>query len=384
MKKRVIVLGSTGSVGRNTLDVVRALGDEWEVAGLAAGSSYRELAEQARSCAPDAVALYDDGHHQALKHELNGMPCRVLTGSDALERMVVEVPCDCVVVAVVGVAALGVTRRAVELGRRIALANKEVLVVAGALLIPLAKRNGATILPVDSEHSAILQILHAGKSSEVLRVYLTASGGPFRTWSADRMEQATVEDALRHPTWDMGPKITIDSATMMNKALEIVEARWLFGFSPDRIGVVVHPESIIHSLVEFCDGSFIAQMGAPDMRTPIQYALTYPQRCPCPSGRLNLMDMRPLHLYPPDEERFPALRLGHEVAERGGTCGAVLNAANEAAVELFRGGAIRFPEVVRRVEAALRTHDYAADPTMEQLLAADHWARNEVTRCRAC
>jgi 1-deoxy-D-xylulose-5-phosphate reductoisomerase len=258
------------------------------------------------------------------------------------------------------------------------------MVIAGSVLMPLAARTGATIIPIDSEHSAIFQAMQAGRKADVQMVYLTASGGPFRTWSENDMNRATVEDALRHPTWDMGPKITIDSATMMNKALEIVEARWLFDLQPEQIGVVIHPESIIHSLVEFCDGSLIAQLGTPDMRTPIQYALTYPARQPSPSKRLDLSVVHQLNLHPPDLERFPALRLGHEVAKRGGTSGAVLNAANEAAVELFREGVILYRDIASYTERALAQHEYKASPTLADLLGADQWARQEVTRCIAC
>jgi 1-deoxy-D-xylulose-5-phosphate reductoisomerase len=289
-----------------------------------------------------------------------------------------------VISAVVGLGGLAATLRAVEFGRRVALANKEVLVIAGALLTRLATRSGAEIIPVDSEHSAVFQALHAGRASEVHRVYLTASGGPFRTWSEEAMDAVTVDDALRHPTWNMGPKVTIDSATMMNKALEIVEARWLFDLRPEQIDVVIHPESIIHSLVEFCDGSLVAQLGTPDMRTPIQYALTYPKRRRCPSTRLDLTELCQLNLHPPDTERFPALRLGKEVARSGGTAGAVLNAANEAAVEMFREGLIHFRDIARYTEQALRQHEFRDSPGLEELLRADRWAREEVARCKAC
>jgi len=258
------------------------------------------------------------------------------------------------------------------------------MVIAGSVLMPLAGRHGAAIIPVDSEHSAIFQALQAGRARDVQKIYLTASGGPFRTWGPDDMDRATVEDALQHPTWDMGPKITIDSATMMNKALEIVEARWLFDLRPDQIGVVIHPESIIHSLVEFCDGSLIAQLGVPDMRIPIQYALTYPARQTSPSRRMDFAQVHQLNLHPPNHDQFPALRLGYEVAERGGTCGAILNAANEAAVELFREGTIGYRDIARHTERALAQHEFKASPTLEDLLEADRWAREEVTRCIAC
>lgn len=382
-KKRVIILGATGSIGRSTLDVLSDMADEWEVVGLAAGSKGRELAELANRVRPGFLALARGEELATLDAALNYAP-RVFNGKDALSTLVSEVSCDCVVAAVVGAGGLAATLRAAELGRRIALANKEALVIAGAILMPLARKCGATIIPVDSEHSAIFQALHAGSAAEVHKIYLTASGGPFRTWDAGRLDEATLEDALCHPTWQMGPKITIDSATMMNKALEIVEARWLFDLNDERIAVVVHPESIIHSVVEFCDGSMIAQMGVPDMRVPIQYALTYPQRRPRLNSRLDLQQVGQLRLFPPDAERFPALRLGHEVAKKGGTCGAVLNAANEAAVKLFREGAIRFVDIARHTERALAQHDFKPSPSLGDLLDADHRAREEVQRCIPC
>ena len=299
MKKKVIVLGSTGSIGRSALEVLAGLKDDWDVVGLAAGSRWRQLADQAVQLQPRAVAITDEANAGALESSLNGQTT-VMTGDDALVRLVDEVPCDCVVSAVVGTEGLLATLRAVEQGRRIALANKEALVVAGSILMPLAEKTGAEIIPVDSEHSAIFQAMQAGRSADVRKVYLTSSGGPFRTNSDAEMDDITLEDALRHPTWEMGPKITIDSATMMNKALEIVEAKWLFGLDSEQIEVVIHPESVIHSFVEFCDGAMIAQLGSPDMRTPIQYALTYPERRACPSKRLKLSELRQLNFYPPD------------------------------------------------------------------------------------
>ncbi len=383
MKKRVIVLGSTGSIGCSCLDVARGLSEEWEVVGLAAGSRGAELALQANEFRPRAVAISSRSGEADLRRGLSYSP-EVMCGDDALTQLVSTVDCECVVCAVVGCQGLSATLAAVKRGRRIALANKEALVSAGSVLIPLAKNTGTEIIPVDSEHSAIFQALQAGRAEDVHKVYLTASGGPFRTWSVEQMAGITLEDALNHPTWDMGPKITIDSATMMNKALEIVEARWLFGLPAERIGVVIHPESIIHSLVEFRDGAMVAQLSIPDMRTPIQYALTYPERRPCPAKYLDLVETRQWNLSAPDTERFPALELGYEVARRGGTSGAVLNAANEAAVELFQSGVIHFLDIVRYVEQALREHSFVASPTMEDLLAADRWARQEVIRCTTC
>lgn len=383
MKKRAIILGSTGSVGRQALDVLVDVHDEWEVVGLAAGSNYQKLAEQANRFRPQSIAIGQEECSSALDAALSYAPT-VYSGDKALLDLVDRTSCDCVISAVVGLAGLAATLRAVALGRRVALANKEALVIAGSLLMPLARDSGAEIIPVDSEHSAIFQAMHAGRKADVRKIYLTASGGPFRTWKERAMDDITVDDALRHPTWEMGPKITIDSATMMNKALEIVEARWLFDLDPDQVEVVIHPESIIHSLVEFCDGSLIAQLGTPDMRTPIQYALTYPKRRSCASRPLDLSKTCRLNLHPPDSQRFPALRLGHEVARRGGTAGAVLNAANETAVELFREGVIGFRDIARHTERALSQHEFKHAPSLEDLLTADRWARQEVARCTAC
>ena len=382
-RQRIVVLGSTGSIGQNTLEVLAGLDRRYEVVGLAAGSQWKPLAQQARDWRPKAIAITDVANADALRSAVD-RSVRVYTGPQAMVELIEAEACEVVVSAVVGAAGLPATLRAVELGRRIALANKETLVVAGALIAPLARQTGAALIPVDSEHSAIFQSLQAGRRSEVRRIFLTASGGPFRTWDTEQMARATLEDALNHPTWAMGPKITIDSATMMNKALEIIEARWLFDMPADRISVLVHPESVVHSLVEFCDGSLIAQLGSPDMRLPIQYALTWPDRLPCPSQSLDLLAHRRLHLDPPEEDRFPALRRGHEPARRGGTAGAVLNAANEAAVGLFRAGEIRFTEIASLTEHAVSRHEYKENPTLDDLLAADRWARNEVAECSTC
>jgi len=383
MRNRVIILGSTGSIGQAGLEVLAGLASDCRVAGLAAQSSWNVLAEQARYWKPEAVAIADDRHADQL-HAAVADNTQIFSGPQALVELVEQIDCDCVLAAVVGAAGLPAILRAVQLGRRLAIANKETLVVAGSLIMPLARRTGAEIIPVDSEHSAVFQALQAGHPAEVRRVYLTASGGPFRTWTVEQMAAATLDDALAHPTWNMGPKITIDSATMMNKALEIIEARWLFDLDPDRIRVLVHPESVVHALVEFADGSVMAQMSTPDMRTPIQYALTYPKRVGCPSPALDLCKLGRLSFEPPDAERFPALRLGYKVARVGGVAGALLNAANESAVELFRSGEIRFTEIAALVEQVLGRHEPNPDPTLEQLLAADRWARNEVTRCTTC
>ncbi len=383
MKKRVIILGSTGSIGLSTLSVLEDLRPDFEVVGLAACKSGKVVAEQARYWSPKAVAIIDDQAAGDVQAAGQGN-WDVFTGPQALTQLVDSVECDIVVAAVVGAAGLPAVFRAVELGRRVALANKEPMVVGGALLLPLAKKSGAEILPVDSEHSGVFQAMLAGRREEIRKVYLTASGGPFRTWSSEQMKMATLENALNHPTWKMGPKITIDSATLMNKALEIIEAHWLFGFEADQIGVLIHPESVIHALVEYADGSVIAQMGAPDMRTPIQYALTYPERRPCSAAQLDFATLSRLNFEPPDLGRFPAIRLAYEVLKQGGLAGAILNAANEAAVSLFRNGDIGFSEIVERTEQVLVRHEPMANPTLDDLLAADRWAREEVSRCMSC
>jgi len=378
--RRITILGSTGSIGTSTLDVIRGLGPDYRAAGLAARSRWRELAEQARLVKPRAVAIADPRHAADVRPLLNGAT-ELLVGAEGLVELARRPESDFVVAAIVGAAGLESTLAAVDAGKAVGLANKEALVVAGSLLVPLAEARKVDLLPIDSEHSAVFQAMAAGRRAEVRKVYLTASGGPFRTWTAEQMASARPADALRHPTWSMGPKITIDSATMMNKALEIIEARWLFGLDADSIEVLIHPESIIHSMVEFRDGSVIAQLGTPDMRTPIQYALTWPERLEGCARRLDLSTIRRLNFEPPDMRRFPALRLGFEVARTGGTAGAVLNAANEAAVEAFRGNRILFGRIVELVERVLERHDVVHDPDLQTLLEADAWARREVAEC---
>ena len=382
MAKRIAILGSTGSIGKNTLDVIESLGADYQVVGLAASTSWQLLAKQANAYAPCTVAIADPVCADNLRCAV-GSNVDVLVGLEGLVELVERSGCDCVVSAIVGSAGLPATLRAVELGLQVGLANKEALVLAGSLIIPQAKEADARLIPIDSEHSAIFQALHAGHEHEVRRLVLTASGGPFRTKSLDEIRNASLEDALNHPTWNMGPKITIDSATMMNKALEIIEAKWLFGVRADQISVVIHPESIIHSMVEFCDGSLVAQLGEPDMRTPIQYALTYPNRLPCPSKSLDLESLRQMNFEPPDFERFRALRLGMKAAEMGGTAGAVLNGANERCVEMFRANEIRFGEITDLTEEVVERHRCIASPSLDELLAADRWARDEVSLCLA-
>jgi 1-deoxy-D-xylulose-5-phosphate reductoisomerase len=303
----------------------------------------------------------------------------LVIGPDELARRVQAADVDLVVSAVVGAAGLRCTWAALEAGKTVALANKETLVVAGQLVMDLVAANGGRLLPVDSEHSAIFQAM-AGSPAAVERVVLTGSGGPFRGKTRAELGAVTVEEALAHPTWRMGPKITVDSATLMNKALEVIEARWLFGLAPDRIEVIIHPESMVHSFVEFADGSVLAQVSPPDMRLPIQYALTYPDRVPGPARRVDWRSLATFHFEPPDRETFPALDLGYEVAGRGGTTGAVLNAANEAAVEAFLARRLPFLDVPRACRAVLDAHTFDPRPTLDGLTAADRWARQEVRR----
>ena len=375
-KQRIAVLGSTGSIGTSCLDVVRSHSDLMAVEVLTAHTGWQELAKQAEEFSPRRVILTG-----CTSSELpgNAFPrdTELQFGESALADVVTSANVDVVITGIVGAAGLRGTWAAIEAGKRIGVANKETLVVAGPLVMREAKRCNATLIPVDSEHSAIFQAIECGQKDQVQRIILTASGGPFRTWSAEKISTATAENALSHPTWDMGPKITVDSATMMNKALEVIEARWLFEMPANRIDVVVHPQSVVHSMVEFVDGSVIAQLSPPDMKLPIQYAITWPDRVEGISPKLDLSQTFSLDFEPPDLERFPALTLGFEVAERGGTAGAVLNAANEIAVESFLDGNIQLNEIPRLCRAVLDAHDFESQPSLERLLELDHWARQE-------
>lgn len=375
MPRRVCILGSTGSIGTSALEVVAHLPEALGVAGLSTNQRVDAVVEQCRRFRPASVGVADE----ALLPRLRGrVDAALYAGASGLAEMACRDDVDVVLAAVVGAAGLPAVLAAVRAGKTVALANKESLVVAGSLLIPEARRRGTKILPVDSEHSAVFQAMQAGRAGEVKRVILTASGGPFRTWPAERIRDATVEDALNHPTWRMGSKVTIDSATMFNKALELIEAVWLFDLPPEKVEVVVHPESVVHSMVEFTDGNVIAQLSPPDMRTPIQYALTWPDRLPGAGRRLDLSRTMSLNFEPPDDRRFPALRLAYEAARRRGTMGAVLNAANEAAVEAFVAGKIGFGRIADLVEATMSSHQTVAEPTLDDLLAADRWAREAV------
>jgi 1-deoxy-D-xylulose-5-phosphate reductoisomerase len=377
----VVILGSTGSIGQSALSVIEHDGGtRLKAWGLSAHHRWEALVKQAVAHRPRYIALSDPELVSAVERELRGSGVQVLGGLDGIIRMVQDPDTDRVLSAIVGAVGLRGTWAALEAGKIVALANKETLVVAGPLVMELARSRGTEILPVDSEHSAIFQALKAGSHREVRRVILTSSGGPFRGRSRSQLVDVTPEEALRHPTWQMGPKITIDSATLMNKALEVIEARWLFQLEPHQVEVVVHPESVIHSMVEFVDGSVIAQMSPPDMRLPIQYALTHPERTSGAAERLDLGRAFSLHFEPPDRDTFPSLDLGFEVMRRGGTAGAALNAANEAAVARFLRGEIRFLDISRACRAALEHHTFDPRPTLEALWKVDAWARREVDR----
>ena len=380
LSKKIAILGSTGSIGCSTLDVVRDI-NGFEVFGISGHSNVGRLAEQTTEFQPEMVVVSDPGSGREFADSTS---VDVRIGADHLVDLATHSGVDIVVAAIVGSAGLESTLAAAQAGKTIALANKETLVVAGSHVKQLAAESGSKILPVDSEHSAIFQAMQSGASKEVSRIILTASGGPFREFDAQQLKCATVEQALAHPTWEMGRKITIDSATMMNKALEIIEARWLFDMPVEQIEVVVHPQSIVHSLVEFVDGSVLAQLSPPDMKLPIQYALTFPQRIPGNSPRLDLNKKLSLDLIPADFERFPALELGFEVAKIGGTAGAVLNAANEAAVNAFLNREISFTDIVTACREILNNHHFESQPNLETLMQQDRWAREEISKWIAC
>ncbi|MBM4054517.1 MAG: 1-deoxy-D-xylulose-5-phosphate reductoisomerase [Planctomycetes bacterium] len=377
--KNIVILGSTGSIGKNTLQVARNLKDRFRVTGLSTHSQWEFLAEQAEEFNPAYVALSNPQLAGKLKQRLSGNHTEIISGNNCLKEIVLKSEADIVVSAVVGAIGLSAAIETIRTGKILALANKEALVMAGNIVIPLAKKN--QILPVDSEHSAIFQALQSGRQNEIKRIIITASGGPFYGFPADTLADVTPAQALKHPTWRMGQKITIDSATLMNKALEIIEAKWLFNLEADQIDVVIHPQSIIHSMVEFCDGSVIAQMGMPDMKVPIQYALTYPERANLKVEPLDLSRIENLTFKKPDAEKFPALKLGYLAAREGGTIGATLNAANEVAVQAFLEKKIRFTEISSFVEKVINNHHFIKNPCLEEILAADAWARQEMEKC---
>jgi 1-deoxy-D-xylulose-5-phosphate reductoisomerase len=378
---RIAVLGATGSIGRSTLEVVAGSQGMIRTVALTAHGSTSLLLQQANDFRPRWIVVTDP--QAAERQDWSGLSedVELLIGPEAVARVVADPEIDIVVSAIVGSAGLRGTWAALEAGKTVALANKESLVVGGPLVTQLAREKNARLLPVDSEHSAVFQALQAGRREEVRRVILTASGGPFRNYTQEQLARVTVADALDHPTWAMGPKITIDSATLMNKALEIIEARWLFDLQPDQIGVIIHPQSIVHSMVEYNDGSVIAQMSLPDMKLPIQYALTWPQRRDGVAAKMDWNRTMDLRFEPPDLERYEALRLGLEVAKAGGTAGAVLNGANEAAVAAFLDGRLGFNEIVPTCQRILQNHNFDPQPDLDQVIRMDQWARQEVLHC---
>ena len=380
--KSISILGSTGSIGCNTLNVIEHLGDI-RVVAMAAGRNVARFAEQIAAFTPELVSCIDEGCAAELERELHKLKSptpRIETGDAGLVAVATHPEAGTVVSATVGAVGFVPTLRAIEAGKRIALANKETLVMAGELMTRAAEKSGAEILPVDSEHNAIHQCLRGERKSEVKRLILTASGGPFREWPKTRIENATRAEALNHPNWKMGDKITIDSATLMNKGLEVIEAKWLFGFDARRISVIVHPQSVVHSMVEMVDGSIIAQLGVTDMRHPIQYALTYPDRKESSLPPLDLSKLSQLNFEEPDLERFPCLGLAFAALKAGGTMPAALNAANETTVRAFLDGRIRLSEIAQINAGVMQSHQTEPVADLESILKADAWARTAANR----
>lgn len=375
-KKRLAILGSTGSIGRQTLDVVRQHPDMFEVELLTANTSSGLLIEQALRYNANSVVICDGSRYWEVADALQPHDIKVFTGMDSVCSLAAGDNIDMVVTAMVGFSGLASTVAAIKAGKTIALANKETLVAAGEIVMELAGRYRAPILPVDSEHSAIFQCLQGSHGAPIEKIHLTASGGPFREWSREEIAKATKDKALNHPKWHMGNKITIDSATMMNKGLEIIEARWLFGVSPEKINVVVHPESIIHSMVEFADGAVIAQLGHPDMREPIQYALGYPERLTLDNRKLDFAEIASLSFFAPDPERFPALRLAYEALGRGGNMPCIMNAANEEAVAAYLRDEIDFYGITDVVEKCMAGVDFVKDPSLDDIFSTNGIARS--------
>jgi len=378
-RRHIAILGSTGSIGRSTLEVIQQFPDRFQVTYLTAHRNIDLLREQIERFRPRAVVVHEGCDAATLRIMTDGLT-DVLVGAEGLHEVVTRSDVDLVVSALVGFAGLVPTLYAIRAGKDIALANKETLVVGGELIMQAVNSHGVRLLPVDSEHSAILQCLQGEDQRAVERLILTASGGPFRLWDAERLASVTPQQALAHPTWRMGKKITIDSATLMNKGLEVIEAHWLFGIAPEAIQVVIHPQSIIHSLVQFADGSTKAQLGVPDMKIPIQYALTYPERPAAPHPRLNLAALAEMTFQEPDLKRFPCLALAYRALRTGGTAPAVLNAANEVAVERFLEGKISFPMIAPLIEEALDNHQVVRDPSLEDLLRVDAETRTALTQ----
>ncbi len=379
MARGVAILGSTGSIGCNTLRVIESFGaTRFRVVAMGAGRNLAKLADQILAHRPTLVSVESEEAVAELERELanrNGASPKILSGEEGLVEVATAADAETVVSATVGAVGFVPTLRALEAGRQVLLANKETLVMAGELMTRAAEKSGAELLPIDSEHNALHQCLRGEKRSEVRRIILTASGGPFRTRDKAAMNSATVTEALQHPTWNMGAKITVDSATLMNKGLEVIEAHWLFGFGADEISIVVHPESIVHSMIELIDGSVIAQMGVTDMRHAIQYALTYPERCPSDLPPLDLTRLASLHFEPPDVERFPCISLAYRALRAGGTLPAAMNAANEEAVHAFIDERIGFSDIPKVIESVMNGHQQKDAPTLESVLDSDRNAR---------
>lgn len=374
--KNIAILGSTGSIGTQALDIIRDNKDLFRAEILVANNNYELLAKQAIEFDPNIVVIADKSKYKKLSELLKNTDVKVFAGSESIEQVAAIGTVDVVLTAMVGFSGLLPTIRAIEAGKRIALANKETLVVAGKLIVDILKQNNAHIIPVDSEHSAIFQALGGENINNVDKLILTASGGPFRGKNIDFLKSVTPEQALNHPNWDMGNKVTIDSASMMNKGLEVIEAHWLFGIKPDNIDVIVHPQSIIHSMVEFKDGSIIAQLGVPDMRIPIQYAFSYPERVYSPKSRFSFTDYPEFTFEKPDKKTFRCLQLAYDVLKIGGNSACILNAANEVAVELFLKNQIRFSDIPNIIEETLNKSEIISNPELNNYLESDNIARN--------
>ena len=380
--KNVVLLGSTGSIGTSTVKVAEDLPDQIRLIGLAAGGNADLLLEQTRKHKPSVISISDPAKAKQLQNAL-GTSAQVFCGSEGLLQLATLPAADIVLIAIVGTAGLQPALAAIRAGKDIAVASKEILVMAGEIVMNEARKHGVRVLAVDSEHSAIFQCLEGKPASSVRKLILTASGGPFRDktiWPKEKFSEITVERALKHPSWVMGKKITIDSATLFNKGLEMIEARWLFDIEMARVGVVVHPQSIVHSMVEFVDGSLLAQLSTPDMCLPIQYALTYPERAASERVQTNFPKIGTLTFEEPDVERFPAIELARRAGEVGGTLPAVLNAANEIAVEAFVNRKINFPQITEMVRCTMDAHETISQPTLEQILEADAWARRTAAK----
>ncbi|MBQ1173122.1 MAG: 1-deoxy-D-xylulose-5-phosphate reductoisomerase [Lachnospiraceae bacterium] len=380
--KNIVVLGSTGSIGTQTLEIVDAYPDRLQVVALAAGSNVEKIEPQIRKYHPKKVVMFDEAAAKALKIKVADLDVTILAGMSGLIEICTTEEADVVLTAVVGMIGIMPTIEAIKAGKDIALANKETLVTAGHIIMPLAKQMGVSILPVDSEHSAIFQSLNGEPKNRLKKILLTASGGPFRGMSKAQLADKTVKDALKHPNWSMGPKITIDSATMVNKGLEVMEAGWLFDVNYDQIQVVVHPQSIIHSMVEYVDGAVIAQLGLPDMKLPIQYALFYPDRLPMNTEGIDFFQLGQVSFEKPDLETFQGLKLAYEAFKKGGSMPTVFNAANEKAVSLFLHEKIRFLDIADIIAETMSRHQVIAHPDVEQILMTEQWCYEQIAeRC---